>query len=80
MARVKSSAANTRIALDDLIALGKKHYIFDASLGKTELIRKIQIAEGNFDCYAMAGSGECDQLKCSWREDCQLESAHASQC
>jgi hypothetical protein len=80
MARVKSQAVKTRIALDDLIELGKKHYIFDASLGKTELIRKIQIAEGHFDCYAMAGSSECNQLKCSWREDCLLESAQASQC
>lgn len=37
---------------------------------KTELIRNIQTREGNFDCYATAYEGVCDQLGCIWREDC----------
>lgn len=57
--------------------LAKQHQIFDASLSKTELIRKIQLAEGNFDCYAKAGQGDCDQSECLWRKDCMLESAAA---
>jgi hypothetical protein len=36
---------------------------------KAELIRQIQKAEGNFDCFGTA-TDYCDQLRCSWREDC----------
>lgn len=37
---------------------------------KAELIKAIQIKEGNFDCFATAYEGECDQAGCRWREDC----------
>ncbi len=41
------------------------------SFGKTkaELIRAIQKAEGNFDCYGTA-TDYCDQLDCSFRSSC----------
>lgn len=38
--------------------------------GKTSLIRDIQRREGNFDCFATAYDGQCDQVSCSWRTDC----------
>lgn len=41
---------------------------------KGELIRMIQRAEGNFDCFGSAKSGYCDQIYCSWREDCLIVS------
>jgi hypothetical protein len=46
------------------------------SFGKTkkELIRAIQRAEGNFDCYGTATSGYCDQTGCAWYSDCLKES------
>jgi len=37
---------------------------------KAELIRAIQRAEGNYDCYGTATEEECDQEECLWREDC----------
>lgn len=37
---------------------------------KADLIKAIQIAEGNFDCFASAGEQQCDQPECCWREDC----------
>jgi hypothetical protein len=37
---------------------------------KPELIRAIQIAEGNFDCFSSAGKNECDRMECCWRDDC----------
>ena len=45
------------------------------SFGKTKdaLIREIQRAEGNFDCYKTA-SGYCDQWACCFRDGC-LENA-----
>ncbi|KPL18107.1 MAG: hypothetical protein AMJ92_09475 [candidate division Zixibacteria bacterium SM23_81] len=36
---------------------------------KGDLIRQIQRAEGNFDCFGTA-TDYCDQLRCWWREDC----------
>lgn len=36
---------------------------------KTDLIRAIQRAEGNFDCFGSA-TDYCDQLNCAWRGDC----------
>lgn len=38
-------------------------------MGKVELIKSIQKAEGNFDCFGSAGD-YCDQLGCAWRGDC----------
>lgn len=37
---------------------------------KETLIRAIQQAEGNFDCFGTATSGVCDQSGCLWRKDC----------
>lgn len=39
-------------------------------MSKLKLIQAIQSSEGNFDCFASAIDGECDQLKCIWRDDC----------
>jgi hypothetical protein len=39
-------------------------------LNKTDLIRNIQTAEGNFPCFGTADAGVCDQTGCLWREDC----------
>ena len=37
---------------------------------KLKLIHAIQLTEGNFNCFASAVNGECDQMLCKWREDC----------
>lgn len=37
---------------------------------KADIIRTIQRAEGNFDCFGTATQGVCDQYKCLWRADC----------
>ncbi|WP_296495478.1 hypothetical protein [Rhodoferax sp.] len=47
-------------------------------LSKPELIRKIQLAEGNFDCYGSATNGTCDQQDCAWSEDCLSEATSQS--
>ena len=41
------------------------------------LIRSIQRAEGNIDCYR-SGWRECDRLDCVWRDHCLKESGGAS--
>lgn len=40
---------------------------------KADLIREIQRAEGNFDCFGTA-QGYCDQLDCCFRSLCLAES------
>lgn len=37
---------------------------------KKDLIKNIQRAEGNFDCFSTAVSGYCDQGGCCWKTDC----------
>ena len=36
---------------------------------KTDLIRSIQIKEGNIPCFKTADK-HCDQTDCLWRSDC----------
>jgi hypothetical protein len=38
-------------------------------LSKTELIRRVQKAEGNFDCFGTA-KDYCDQFQCCFKDDC----------
>jgi hypothetical protein len=37
---------------------------------KTELIRAIQRAENNVDCYGTPRVETCNENGCLWREDC----------
>ncbi len=39
-------------------------------MSKENLIHAIQVSEGNFNCFASAVDGVCDQLNCIWRDDC----------
>lgn len=51
-------------------SIAKERGISAGKLGKADLIRTIQRAEGNFDCFGSAIDGQCDQMFCRWREDC----------
>ncbi|MFP5222453.1 MAG: SAP domain-containing protein [Acidobacteriota bacterium] len=39
-------------------------------MGKVDAIRMIQLTEGNFDCFARAEDGHCDQDECLFLADC----------
>lgn len=56
--------------LKDVKEIAKKHGIKAGKMKKDELIRSIQQAEGNFDCFGTAVSGDCTQSGCLWRTDC----------
>lgn len=46
---------------------------FDLKVGKatkSELVRSIQQAEGNMQCFDNNLSADCGQHSCVWREDC----------
>jgi hypothetical protein len=51
-------------------AIAKERGIKLGKLKKSDLIRTIQLQEGNFDCFGKVTTGECDQLSCCWRSDC----------
>lgn len=42
---------------------------------KIELIRAIQAAEGNPQCFATERKGHCPETACLWERDCKKEPA-----
>jgi len=62
----------------NLIALARQYFISDSGLSETNLIRKIQIAEGKSDCY-MTGKKTCNQSGCRWRAQCLPERKECEQ-
>lgn len=60
--------------MNEIREIAKSRHLNARGLSKSELIRDIQRIEGNFDCFASAIGGECDQNECLWRKDC-FESA-----
>ena len=56
--------------MEEVRSIAKSQGLNPGKLSKTELIKSIQREEGNFDCFATAYAGECDQVGCSRREDC----------
>jgi hypothetical protein len=71
-----ASDADSRGAIltkKELEALAKQYLIMDDGLSSTNLIRRIQIAEGNFDCFATERVWKCNQSTCRWRRDCLVE-------
>jgi hypothetical protein len=56
--------------ITEVKTIAKQHGIKVSKLKKAELIKSIQLAEGNFDCYATPTDGYCNQSECLWRADC----------
>ncbi len=57
--------------MQDIRVLGREKGLrFGVGVSKVEAIRALQRAEGNFDCFARAGSGYCDQGDCLFRGAC----------
>ena len=56
--------------IKEIKEIAKKNGISSGKMKKDELIRSIQKAEGNFDCFGTAFSGDCSQMDCMWKDDC----------
>lgn len=61
------------MSLEEIRAIAKSYGVVAGKQPKPDLIKSIQVAEGNFACFGTAQDGECDQGSCLWRADC-LES------
>lgn len=64
--------------MKEIQQIAKAQGIKPKKLPKTTLIRTIQRNEGNFDCFATAYNGECNQSNCLWREDCIKQAGKAA--
>ena len=56
--------------MQDIRSIAKEYGLKTGKMTKVNLVRTIQLTEGNFDCFATASAGECDQTGCLWRKDC----------
>ena len=56
--------------MQDLRKRAKAMGINPNKMNKADLIRAIQRAEGNIDCFATARVEDCGELGCLWRTDC----------
>lgn len=61
---------NIIMQLIDVRTIAKNIGIKPGKLSKSNLIIEIQRTEGNFDCFATATEGHCNQANCCWRDDC----------
>ena len=50
----------------------EKNIKVPVTMTKIEAVRVIQRTEGNFDCFATALNGFCDQNGCLFYEDCMI--------
>lgn len=58
------------MTLKEIREIAKEKGVKGGKMKKDELVRAIQLAEGNFDCYGTAVTGDCSQSGCCWRADC----------
>lgn len=57
------------MTVNEIKAIAKQAGIKVGSMKKDELIRTIQIREGNSACFGSGVQG-CGQHSCLWREEC----------
>ena len=56
--------------MQEVRGVAKELGVKTSRMSKVNLIKAIQLAEGNFSCFASAIDGDCDQQDCIWRGDC----------
>jgi len=56
--------------IQEIRNIAKERGLKVGKMNKTEIIRSIQRAEGNADCFGTEHVDICGQTNCLWREDC----------
>jgi hypothetical protein len=56
--------------LDEIKGIAKQYNIKTGKAKKSDLVRTIQQAEGNEQCFDSGKVAQCGQDACAWREDC----------
>lgn len=57
--------------MDEIKTIACERGVKAGKMKKGELIRAIQRAEGNSDCFGENAQAQCDQAGCLWFGDCQ---------
>lgn len=57
--------------MEQIKEVAKDRGVKPGKLKKVELIRAIQAAEGNPQCFGTEQIERCGELGCLWREDCK---------
>jgi hypothetical protein len=55
--------------ISEIKNIAKKMDIQPGKMKKVDLIKTIQVKEGNWPCFETA-QNYCDQFQCLWRSDC----------
>lgn len=56
--------------LQEIKEIAAKRGIKVGKMKKSDLIRTIQDAEGNYPCFDTGKAADCGQPGCLWRDDC----------
>jgi len=57
--------------INDIRKMAKGRNINTFGMRKPNMIRSIQNAESNIPCFGTSRVGECGELACLWRSDCE---------
>ena len=56
--------------LEDIRVIAKHYQVECDGRSKNELIRKIQLQNGQGNCFATDYDGDCRYVGCRWRKEC----------
>ena len=56
--------------IEDICAIAQRYQINCDGLSKNEIIRKIQMHNGQGNCFATNHGDSCKYVGCYWREEC----------
>ena len=59
------------MTMNDIRTIARERGIKVGKLTKSELVRTLQRAEGNRDCFGETAYVDCDQAGCLWYGECQ---------
>ena len=66
---VEEQQRGAAMTVKEIKIIAKKMGIQPGKMKKADLIRTIQVTEGNTPCFK-TGVTDCDQESCCWRSDC----------
>lgn len=78
MSRIHTLSATGLDALTNrtkLQKLAQQYLLSGAGLDDISLIRRIQLLGHHFDCFATPRVKTCNEVSCTWRQDCIAKNA-----
>ena len=70
LSKIEMRNGDLGMKIQDIKVIAKKKDVNAGKMKKTDLIRAIQVAEGNNACFATSSIQTCGQMTCLWSEDC----------